>query len=76
MPTAEELPAWSEPFEPSGRDALARLPALDAIDREWAWGGASGAGVSVAIIDSGVDVVTAKNLDEYLALFKKMESGG
>jgi len=55
MPTAEELPAWSEPFEPSGRDALARLPALDAIDREWAWGGASGAGVSVAIIDSGVE---------------------
>lgn len=28
------------------------------------------------IIDSGVDVVTRKNLDEYLALFKKMESGG
>lgn len=28
------------------------------------------------IIDSGVDVVTIKNLDEYLALFKKMESGG
>ncbi len=28
------------------------------------------------IIDSGVDVVTAKNLDEYLAQFKKMESGG
>lgn len=28
------------------------------------------------IIDSGVDVVTAANLDDYLALFKKMESGG
>ena len=28
------------------------------------------------IIDSGVDVVTIKNLDDYLALFKKMESGG
>jgi ribose transport system substrate-binding protein len=28
------------------------------------------------IIDSGVDVVTAANLDEYLALFKKMENGG
>jgi ribose transport system substrate-binding protein len=27
------------------------------------------------IVDSGVDVVTAKNLDEYLALWKKMESG-
>ncbi len=28
-----------------------------------------------AVIDSGVDIVTLKNLDEYLALFKKMESG-
>lgn len=27
------------------------------------------------VIDSGVDIVTAANLDEYLALFKKMESG-
>ena len=26
-----------------------------AIDREWAWGGATGAGVTVAIIDSGVE---------------------
>jgi ribose transport system substrate-binding protein len=25
------------------------------------------------IIDSGVDVVTAKNVDEYMALWKKME---
>ncbi len=55
MPTAEELPAWSEPFDPDRRAGLARLPALDAIDREWAWGGATGAGVSVAIIDSGVE---------------------
>lgn len=31
---------------------------------------------SVKIIDSGVDVVTAATLDDYLALFKKMESGG
>ena len=31
---------------------------------------------AVQIIDSGVDVVTKTNLDEYLALFKKMESGG
>jgi ribose transport system substrate-binding protein len=30
---------------------------------------------SQTIIDSGVDVVTAKNLDEYLALWKKMETG-
>jgi subtilisin len=55
MPTAEELPAWSEPFDPDRREGLTRMPALDAIDREWAWGGATGAGVSVAIIDSGVE---------------------
>jgi len=28
---------------------------------------------AVTIIDSGVDVVTAKNVDEYMALWKKME---
>ena len=25
------------------------------IDKEWAWGGASGAGVTVAVVDSGID---------------------
>lgn len=55
MPTAEELPAWSEPFSQEHRTALTRLPALEAIDREWAWGGATGAGVAVAIVDSGVE---------------------
>lgn len=30
---------------------------------------------ATAIIDSGVDVVTARNVDEYMALWKKMESG-
>jgi subtilisin len=49
------LPAWSEPFSPEARSRLARLPALDAIDRDWAWGGATGAGVRVAIVDSGVE---------------------
>jgi ribose transport system substrate-binding protein len=28
------------------------------------------------IIDSGVDVVTKENLDDYIAKWKKMESGG
>jgi len=26
-----------------------------AIDKDWAWGGASGAGITVAVVDSGVD---------------------
>ena len=55
MAASEELPAWSEPFSESTRERLARLPALDAIDREWAWGGSTGAGVSVGIVDSGVE---------------------
>lgn len=55
MPAVEELPAWSEPFNPETRGGLTRLPALETIDREWAFGGATGEGVSVAIIDSGVE---------------------
>jgi subtilisin family serine protease len=50
----EELPAWSMRRE----DARARpLPAglPDGIDRDWAWGGSRGAGVAVAIVDSGID---------------------
>jgi subtilisin len=53
MPSSDPLPAWSEPFTPPGR--LTRLPALEAIDREWAWGGATGSGVTVGIVDSGVE---------------------
>jgi subtilisin len=55
MTTSEELPAWTEPFAQSTRGRLARLPALEAIDRDWAWGGSTGAGVSVGIVDSGVE---------------------
>lgn len=48
-------PAWSEQFDP---DALAAVTALDpgtAITRAWAWGDADGAGVKVAVVDSGID---------------------
>ncbi len=51
---SEQLPAWSlpagreVPITPSGG-----LP--DEITREWAWGGSSGAGVGVCIVDSGID---------------------
>jgi subtilisin len=47
-------PAWSGAFAP---DRLTGVPALPITrpTREWAWDGASGAGVKVAIIDSGVD---------------------
>jgi subtilisin family serine protease len=52
--TGEELPAWSLPSS-----ALADLQ-LDAdwpagVTRAWAFGGSTGAGVRVCVIDSGVD---------------------
>ena len=50
-------PAWSDAFAP---ETLPRLPAIPPLDdrtltREWAWGGSTGAGVKVAVIDSGID---------------------
>ena len=50
----EELPAWSEPFV-DPRRALRRRLRLRGITREWAWGGATGEGVRVGIIDSGIE---------------------
>jgi subtilisin len=47
------LPAWSEAFAPDQLLALPSLPLADA--REWAFGGSTGAGVSLAIVDSGID---------------------
>src|SRR5688500_7750051 len=51
----DDLPAWSEPFVPAAREKLIRAAQLGLMDRDWAWGGATGAGVKVAIIDSGVE---------------------
>ncbi|HET8528110.1 MAG TPA: S8 family serine peptidase [Gaiellaceae bacterium] len=71
----EELPAWSLPA--SASDSI-RLPAAwpERVTRDWAWGGSTGAGVRVCILDSGVElghplvgevqrsVAVAKNGDE------------
>ena len=53
----EILPAWSEPFTTDHRAALLRAATLEAngVDRDWAFGGSDGSGVTVAIIDSGVE---------------------
>ena len=49
-----DVPAWSEPFIGDNRDRLWRPRPFVDVRREWAWGGATGAGLTVAIIDSGV----------------------
>lgn len=48
-------PAYSAPFL---RDAIQPQPSilpLDSITAEWAWGGSTGQGVRVAVVDSGID---------------------
>ena len=49
------LPAWSEPFVGERGRAISHRPPFGRLDREWAWGGSDGSGVTVAIIDSGVE---------------------
>ena len=49
------LPAWSEPFAEGHRPDLRRSAPFEAIERDWAFGSGDGAGVTVAIVDSGVE---------------------
>jgi subtilisin len=50
----EELPAWSLPADAVDRIAIPmEWPAR--VDREWAWGGSTGKGVRVCILDSGIE---------------------
>ncbi|HEX5039165.1 MAG TPA: S8 family serine peptidase [Candidatus Limnocylindria bacterium] len=51
---SSELPAWSEPFADPRRE-LRRSLRIKGVTRDWAWGGATGAGVRVGIIDSGLE---------------------
>jgi subtilisin family serine protease len=46
-------PAWTEPFEEPGREALER-PLPIPLDRAAIFSGADGAGTTVAIVDSGI----------------------
>ena len=49
-----DTPAWSEPFVVREKLEPGHLSPFE-YDRERAWGGATGAGVTVAVIDSGID---------------------
>src|SRR4051812_17671654 len=47
--------AWSEPFRRDRLQRIRPLPLPMPITADWAWGRATGAGVKVAVIDSGVN---------------------
>jgi subtilisin family serine protease len=49
------IPAWTEPFVAKRRADLVHGSPFGGYDRDDAWGGATGAGVTVAVIDSGID---------------------
>jgi subtilisin len=51
---AEPLPAWSLPREAAARIGMDNL-LPQRVDRDWAFGGATGKGVKVCILDSGVE---------------------
>jgi subtilisin len=48
-------PAWHEAFTPEALRYPSALPVLREITPEWAWGGSTGRGVRVAVIDSGIN---------------------
>jgi subtilisin len=53
-PARGPLPAWSLPREAEGQIALP-VEWPERVTRDWAWGGATGKGIRVCILDSGVE---------------------
>lgn len=47
--------AWSDAFEPDVLTGVRPLPLPEPMTREWAWGESAGDGVTVAVVDSGVE---------------------
>jgi subtilisin len=69
-------PAWSWQFAPGNVQSLTPVEPIDNITREWAWGGSSGRGVRVAVIDSGIDAAhpaVAGPVNGYLAISEEAD---
>ena len=66
----ERRPAWSSAFAPGVLQTLRPVQPIDDIDREWAWGGSTGRGIKVAVVDSGVDAAhpAIGQVDGYVAI--------
>lgn len=70
--SSNPMPAWSDAFASGALTHIHPPSPLDAgtINREWAWGGSTGKGVRVAVIDSGVDAAHPEvgAVDGYVAI--------
>lgn len=55
MSDEQERPAWSEQFLPGAIRQLSAAAALSGITPETAWGGSTGQGVRVAVVDTGIE---------------------
>ena len=55
MSADPNLPAWSEQFTEEAIQQLTATGPLAELSPEWAWGGSTGKGVRVAVVDSGVE---------------------
>ena len=55
MSIEDDLPAWSQQFVPSAIRELVTAGPIAQFTPEWAWGGSTGLGVRVAVVDSGIE---------------------
>lgn len=68
--------SWSKPFTSENVQHFHILPAIEDITNDWAWGGSTGKGIKVAVIDSGIDAThPALNggVDGYLTVREEPE---
>lgn len=55
MSTDQLRPAWSEQFTAEALQEIITSGPLAGITPEWAWGGSTGKGVRVAVVDTGIE---------------------
>lgn len=64
-------PAWSWQFSPEALPMLRPIEPIDAVTPEWAWGGSTGVGIKVGVLDSGIDAdheAIGGRVDGYVAI--------
>jgi subtilisin len=55
MSVDDNLPAYAQQFLPAAIQRLSSSGPIAEITPEWAWGGSTGRGVRVAVVDSGIE---------------------